>query len=374
MRIATILAVLAGIPAVVFAQATPPAQEGGAATDVQPRTPSSMSLGELLKEAQKALEAKEYFTAKAYAEEILRRDEANVEALLIDAKVAEEERDVNRARERYLAVRAVQPNDFDANYGLGKIYVRKKIYRQAAYYLENAVAVAPPDRAADVLVQFAQAKRGMSKTSEALDAAARALGLDQENTEAIQLVVTLSTELGNFEQAIRAGQALVQITSKKAQESPGDVEAVQRVYMAYDSLREVYRRYFSRLFQTEPDGTVTDQIVPGNESDAAATIARIIDIELLQAELRMKLKHFELLPLAERAVQFDPTNIAAWMQYGLLLKSTSQFDAARQAFERILELKPDNAEALKQLASLGASGAASQPATEPAASAPAGAE
>ena len=360
MKIVAMLAMLL-TPVLALAQTTQPVTETANGDEATLRTPTAMSMGELLRAAQQAFEAKEYFTAKAYAEEILRREESNVEALLIDAKIAEEERDVNRVRERYLAVRQVQPNEFEANYGLGKIYVRKKIYRQATFYLESAIAVAPPEKASEVFVQYALAKRGMSKLSEALEAAIQAVQLDRESLEAVQLLVTLQTEANNFEQAILAGQALVQLSTSKAKEESGNVEGVQRVYAAYESLRRAYAKYLVRLYQAESSGTVTDQLVPGNEHDAAVVLSRIVDIELLQTELRVKLSHFDILTRAERAVGYDSTSIPALMQFGLLLKSTSQFDKARRAFERVLELKPDQAEALRQLSTFGPGGATSQP-------------
>lgn len=340
----------------------PPAQtENG---ELAPPDVATMSIPTLLHEARAALEAKNGLLAKSMVQAVLDRDEGNVDADLIDAEIAVLEGDNDRARKRYLEVVAVRPDDFDANLGLGRIYLRSKVYRQAKFYLERAEPVAPQDRAAELLTLLAKAYRGAGYVANALDAAEHAVQVDPESIAAWQYLVQLRTQSEDYQKAMQDSDKLVELARRKAIEQPSDRDTIEQLYGAYQTQLSVLRAHHQTLYQPSRDGkTMTDKLLPGLEKQAAEDLRRIVDLMIVQAELVRTIGYFEIRKVAERAVQYDPTNVNVQIQYGLLLRNTSEFTKAREAFEKVLAIDPQNAEAHRQLASLGVTSGPTTPAT-----------
>jgi tetratricopeptide (TPR) repeat protein len=337
---------------------TPPVVEPQA-TDAAPADLTTLTIPQLLDEARAALDAKNALLAQSMVQAVFQRDEGNLEASLIDAEIATLEGDADRARKRYRMVVAVRPNDFEANLGLGRIYSRSKVYRQAMGYLERAKSSAPPERAAEAMTLLAKAYRGAGYLGKALEAVQRAVDHDPDSVESWEYLVQLRTQGEDYERALLDSDQLLALTRRKAIEQPSDRDALTRLHAAYETQRGVLGAHHRTLYQPNPVGNPSDKLLPGMEKKAAENLRRIVDLMIVQAELLRTLSYFEVRNVAERAATYDPTNVNVQIQYGLLLRNTSEIDKARTAFEKVLELDPANAEAQRQLSSLGGT---SQPA------------
>ena len=104
-------------------------------------------------------------------------------------------------------------------------------------------------------------------------------------------------------------------------------------------------------------------LLPGQQRSAAETLRQIIELMLRQTELVRELSYHNILPLAEKRVEYAPNDMDALMQYGLLLRNTAQTDRAIAVFQSVLTRDPTNVEARRQLEELGAT-PASRPALE----------
>lgn len=352
-------------PAATEPSTQPPPAAGPAAL----ADPATLTIPQLLDEARAALDGGNVLLAKTMVQTALNRDEKNLDAMLIDAEIAMLEGDTDRARIRYQAVIRVQPNDFQANLGLGQLYQRSKVYRQSMFYLERAQSVAPADRMAELMTILAQAYRGAGYAKRALRAAQLAVQADPSYLEAWDYLVKLRTEAEDYSNALADSDRMLAVARQELAANPTSKEAVQRLYAAYSAQLGVLQSYQRTLYQPNPDGTVSDELQPGMRARAAETIRRVVDVMIVQAELLRTLAYFNMRDLTEKAVEYDPTNAKALMQYGLLLKNTAEYERARETFAKVLELDPQNDEARRQMATLPAAGSP-PPSVTPAGSQP----
>jgi tetratricopeptide (TPR) repeat protein len=238
------------------------------------------------------------------------------------------------------------------------------MYRQAEGYLQIAEAVAPPDRLGELLTLLAQTHRGNGRLAQALQTAERAVQADPDNLQARHMLVNLRTEAQQFDAALLDSKTLVDLAKRQVRESPGDVEKVRELYAAYEARLNVWRALHQTLYVMNPDGTRSDELIPGREAQAAETIRQIVDLLTYQAELRLILAQYEMITFAEKAVAYAPDNPDVLLQLALLLENTSQLDRARAVYQRVLELDRENEQARRRLHALGGTptaAAASQP-------------
>jgi tetratricopeptide (TPR) repeat protein len=95
----------------------------------------------------------------------------------------------------------------------------------------------------------------------------------------------------------------------------------------------------------------------GNGEKQAENIHRLLFLKPDAIEARMKLievlielkRYDEAGPETETVLKMDPTNAVAWNSLGVILLAKAQKKDAAKAFERALTLRPDYAEAEKNL-------------------------
>lgn len=314
--------------------------------------PPRMSISEMLMEAERLVAAQQYAEAHPYVSAALRQDAGNVQALSLEGEILAQLNQHTLARQSFLAVREIQPNDFRANFGLGRMYVSSGVFRQALQYLKIAEPVAPPERKAELFVLLARAERGTGTASRALETVQRAIEADPLSFDAWRYATMLLVETEDFDRALLATQNLVRIAESELTKDPADRAALERLYLAYDARMAVLRSYHVRLYDRNLDGTSSDRLLPGTEKAAASMLQAMVETMVMQAELRRTMAFHEMLTLAQRTVEYDSSNTQYWAQLGLLYVNTAQFDRARAAFERAIELEPQNMQAREQLEQL----------------------
>ncbi len=329
----------------------PPPQAAGG--DEQLENLNDLTIPELVALARTRFENENFLLAKNLVRIILLRDEANIEASLLDAEMALVEGETDRARSRYNAVLAIEPTEYEANYGLGKLYARSKLFRQAKFYLERAESNVPDEDRSELLTLLARTYRGTGDAAQALEKITRAVASESGDTlPAWEYLVKLRIEGQDFDQALIDSGRLVSLARRELVAAPAELKAVERLYAAYNTQLEVLRALHQSQYELNPDGTRSDRLQAGNEVTAAETLRRVVDVMIVQAELLRTISYFSMLELTGKAVDYDENNLGLQMQHGLLLKNTSQFTEARSAFERVLQADPTHAEAQRQLASL----------------------
>jgi len=364
------LACLAAAPASgqeipASAPTTQPAQEVPAGTPAdEPTSWEQMSVEELLGRAKQLLAARRGREARIVLSLVRQKDPGNLEAKVVAGEIAETQGDMNAARKLYLEVLAAESSHFRANLNMGKAWIRARHWHQAKRYLERAAVVAPTTKlSAEVQANLAVVYQGTYEREEALKAAKKAVADDPDNLDARQVLVGLCLGREEYDQAIIHAKQMVAAAGRTAQREPSDLLALQELSGTYTVQIQVLRSYQQTLYEMGADQRYTDRLLPGQQRRAAETLRQIIELVLRQMELARELSYHNILPLAEKRVEYAPNDVDALMQYGLLLRNTAHNERAIEVFRSVLERDPVNAEARRQLEALGAA-PASRPAAE----------
>ena len=309
-----------------------------------------LSLDELVKRGEALLAAERLEEAYAYLQAALRRDPQFLPALLLDADLAWKRGDLEHARQRWLEVLRIQRGDFRANFGLGRYHARHQSWRSAMFYLEAALKVAPADRKPDVLMELAQAYRGVGDRARARDAARQAAELAPESLEARGLYVSLLLESGELDEAVVQAEKLVELALNLAKRNHYSIESLRQLNNAYSQQIQVLRVHYQQLNERNPDGSYTDRILPGKQRQAAEVLSRLIDVYASQQELQRVLAAYDMATLfAKRMVELDPGNPDAWRKLARLQRQALQFADAAGSYQKVLELRPDDPQARSAL-------------------------
>jgi tetratricopeptide (TPR) repeat protein len=335
-----------------------------------PPAATEMMIPDALAAAERLYKEQRYNAAIEMLNGVLTRDRGNLDALRLLGDVYWDVQDAENARKNWLLVRAVEPSDFGANFGLGRLQLRSGVFRNAKHYLEVADSVAPPERALEVAIALAKAERGAGDRAKALETISRALALDPENFEAVHTQVMLLAESAQddegLDRALTEAERLVQIAGKMLEAEGTTLTGVQRLQLAYDTELTVLSSYGQVLFERNPDGSLSQRLLSGKDEIAANTISRTVDIMLRQADLQRTLTYFQILTLAEKAVEYDRgTNPRTLLELGTLQMAVGKLKNAAATLRKVLELDPENKTARRQLESLQAPSPTSQGSGEP---------
>ncbi len=311
--------------------------------------PAPTPIAELLAEAERLVAEEKYAEAEPFVNAALAQESSNVQALSLSGEVYEMLGQAARAREAYNAVRAIQPNEFRANFGLGRLYVGTNMPRQALHYLDIAEPVAPAEKKAELLLLKGRALRSSGQTAKAIETIENAIRADEKHFLAWQYLAVILTESQDYDRALVATQRLVQIAEFEMQQDRSNLEAIGRLNAAYDSRLSVLREYHQRLYVPNVDGTRSDVLQPGTEKAAAAMLQAVVETLVLQAELHRMMSYHQAIPVAEKMVEYDAATPGHWMQLALLYVNTAQDAKAAAALEKVLELDPQNMDARQQL-------------------------
>ncbi len=319
-----------------------------------------LSTAELTRRAREFLTAGNLTEASRAIRFALAKDRADDEVLSLGGEIAEASNDTGSARELYLEAMKIRPGQFQANFGLGRLWARTGQFRQARNYLETAASVAPTERAAETLTLLAQTYRGLVLRTQAVLTAEKAVQADAKNYDAWQTLALLRADNEEFEQALADTNPLLNIAREEAARVPVTEAALQRLFDAYDIRLKVLSAYQQTLFLPNPDGSPSDRVIPGKEAESAKVLSQVVEIFSFQAEIRYRQSFFRALSFAERVIEFGGPKVEYLLQLGMVQKNAYQFEQAAETFRKVLEIDAGNAVAREQLDAL-AAGQASPP-------------
>lgn len=334
-----------------------PGEPGGTRID-----PATMTIEALVDTARRLLEVgnQESIRRSIQLVEIaLRREPRHLEALGLMAEIHDVLNDVHTAREYYLKVLADNRADFRANLGIGRIHIRSKLWRQAVPYLETALAGAPPEKRLETLVLLSRGYQGRGDRTQAVEIAREAVKLEGNTFGAWDVLISSLSELGDFDGAAREAQRLEQLATERVRADRLNTDLLQYLGAAYElrskTLRELHRR--NHLMMNSA-GQPVAELRPGTNAEAARTLAELVELALKQSELAAILERHRALPLAEKAVEYEPENAANYVLLGKLQFDIGDHAKAAEQFRRALDLDPGNSEAQHYLSTLQGAAAA----------------
>ncbi len=362
------------------APVTPPVVTGGSTAEM-----SVAQILELAKQKyQEALKSRGSDTGNLLLRDAMKlvdaaseREPENTEANLIAGEILMESNQYDSARDRFLNVIRVEPGNYRANLGCGRIYNGNRMFRQAVQYLEKAERVASDkQQILDVKRALATAYAGSGDLPKAIAEMDETIKVDPADLESLQTAVEIrtiaaKTDLRQMDGAVKAADDFVQRCKESLEQEPSSLERVQRLDRAYDlsqaTLRELLYSYFERTLRNEP----TDRLLRGMEAQAAAALNRISERLRERAMLRTVLANHEALISAEQAVSYDPRNVKYLENVASLYQAIRNREKAVETCRKILALDPQHERARQYLASVNEPlttqpAPASQPAAAPA--------
>lgn len=313
-----------------------------------------MDVRAMLAQARQLREAKDERAALRIVKAVLERDERNIDALNEEGELNWILNDFDGTRRAFLYARQIQPNDFRANMGLGKLYANARNPRQAIYYFEVASRVAPADKQAEVFTVLAAANREAGQSIAGIPFARKAIEADPKYIEGRITLVQLLIAAQDFRAARDEAAPLVEQMRAAVEEKPGNIEALRNLQRAYDLRLTTVQEAHRRLYVANADGSQSDQLSPGNEAEAAANLKEITDLFVRLAELNLMFTYLDAITFAERAVTYAPRDVEAMMTLAQLYRSVNNVGKAAETARNVLAVDKGNKAAHELLTQLGA--------------------
>ncbi|QOJ14221.1 MAG: tetratricopeptide repeat protein [Planctomycetia bacterium] len=353
-----------GIPGLTDVPASPTPSRPGMPAPLPPpvgAVAESESTESILSRAAGLIEEKKYNDAKGLLGAVLARDAESVPAKVFLAQIAEATNDFTAAREYYRQILGSQPNNFEANFGMGRAYLAARYWRQAPFYLEIASKVAPEDRVAEVYTLLATAYQGERRTDKALEAAEFAVRRDENSFEARAALVALLVDSKKFDRSVEEAQRLVGLAEETRQRTPGSREMVQRLNAAYETLIRALTEAHNDLYERNARGEPTDRLTAGREARAAELLQSTAVYLVAQADVRRLLALYQPIVLAEKAHEYSPRDVPTMLLLAQYYRETAQTEKAVEMCRKALEVEPQNVRAQQMLSGLSAGGAGEIP-------------
>ena len=296
------------------------------------------------------------------AEKVLDRNPANTQALIVAGDIlitSGQGANFDKARDYYKRVLDLEPRNFRANLGTGRIYLGNRTWRQARYFLEQAELVAPDDRQAEVKRLLALVHTGLGEATRAVEKAQAAVQADPNDLDSLQTLVDIRLQIARrdprqLSPAVADAEAFVKAAAREVEQAPWDRTRLTRLAQAYQAQTTVLRNYHNSLYERDVHNQPTDQLRDGNEAEAAAVLIRLAEKMRLDAQLRLVLMEHDVIVVLERALEYEPENVRYLETLADGYQRISDRDKAVTAYQRILQLSPEHPGAIEQLQRLGA--------------------
>lgn len=180
----------------------------------------------------------------------------SAELLLSQARVANEEGDLNAAAEKYSQYLGLNPKSVEAKGELGILLTKVGLYSKAYFNLESALRAHPNDL--ELREHLVTAARGIGRFQEAKETLEDyLLPEDADNVEYLGWLADCEQNLGNFDKAR-------DLLSKALELDPSDVRIAS-------GLAALYARHFEQPTQAD---TVLDALVEAAANDPVAHLTR----------------------------------------------------------------------------------------------------
>jgi putative PEP-CTERM system TPR-repeat lipoprotein len=315
-------------------------------------------------QGDRAFAAKDFSGAENHFREILKQRKDDVAAYNAQLGVARAQvasGNLKDAVARLTAMLKVSPNDPATNYLRALAAYQSKEYQTAKTHSEVALRTARNHRpsmfiagaANYALGQYEQAFRHLSTYVHEVPG----------NLEARKLLAATQMRMGQADKAVGTLQA--------ATRQPGgeDAQLLAMIGTASAQAGDVRSasRYMERAVQQDPNNPAlrarlgATQIALGNvaegmdelEKAAEQDPAGAADIQLIAAHLRAQ-EWDKALEAAQRLQQKQPASSSGYIMAGLAESGRGNFAAAKAAFEKAQQVKPDDRAPVKYLAALAA--------------------
>ncbi|MBK9128803.1 MAG: tetratricopeptide repeat protein [Phycisphaerales bacterium] len=307
---------------------------------------------------------------------LLTRDPLNTDANLLSGELGLEANDYDTARKYFAQVTQIEPNNYRANVGLGRIWNANRSFRQAVLFLELAERVAPDvKRGSEVKRLLASSYLGMGNVTKALEKIEEAIRLDPESLESLRARMDINLQLAARDPAfipvaVSDSSDYLARVRKQAEAEPGSVERLREVEQAYDAailaVRTLHNSYYERDAQRRP----TNRLIRDKEAEAAAALNRLAELAGEVAVIRLTIANHDIIQFAAaKAVELDPKNVKYLENLAALYQRTNQREQAIETCQKILALQPSHAAARQFLDSVGVP-VTTEPAAEPPSPAP----
>ncbi len=361
-RIAVVFLVFVTSPMLATGQGTP-----GAPTESPGPAETSDNQKLELAQAKKtaATEEKKPELVRAaldLVQDVLKRDPINTQANILAGEIFLESNEFDSARDHFKMVLDIEPSNFRANLGYGKILNANRSYRQATAYLEKAERVAGDvKRTVDAKQALAIAYAGMGNVSKAIEKMDEVVRANPNDLDGLQTSVQIRLAAAGREAkylegpggALAAAENYRKRAAEDVQQKPWDKDRLNRLSQAYDLELSAFRELHNSFYEHDARGQPTDKLLPGKSVDAAAALNRVAEKLSEHALLKLTLAQHDALMLAEKAVEYDPRNIKYLESLAGLYQRVQNRDRAVETCRKILELDPNHAQAKEYLQSLG---------------------
>jgi predicted O-linked N-acetylglucosamine transferase (SPINDLY family) len=245
-------------------------------------------------------------------------------------------------------VLALAPDDADALSLLGEILLANGELARAADALERLTALRPLDAAAQR--RLATAWLEMGRAGDASRVLRTAIDLEPSNVRAHNNLGKALLQLGAVADAIGCFEAALELDPRHALahhnlghalRARGDLERAQA---AFERALALEPRLFDAWVSRGAVLTELRRFEAALRCYDGALALRPGDAEVLYAKaavLRKLNRHAEALEVLDVLLASDPAHVGGWCARGLVAHEMGEYDAARGAYRRALELDPD---------------------------------
>ncbi len=303
---------------------------------------------------------------------VLRRDPTNSEANLMSGEISLESNDFDTGRKYFRSVLDVEPNNYRANVGLGKIWIATRSFRQAALFLQTAERVAPDAEKQSAVKQLlATAYVASGDVTKAIEKAEEAVRIAPNNVEALNALAVIRIELAKRDPAyvtaaVRDAETFLARAREVAQQDPANIESLRRLDLSHGMLIDALRQLHNSFFERDARSQATTRIIKGKEADAAAALNRVAEVMMDRSTIALTLAQHDIIKVAAQpAVQLDPKSVKYLETLASLYEKVGDRGKAIETAQQILQIDPNHQGARDFLNSVGSSTAPS-PAAEPA--------
>lgn len=307
------------------------------------------------------LEEAESEQALELTQNILERNPNDVGALLLAGELLLERTsqvDFDRARQYFRQAKEIEPSNFRANLGLGRIWLASRVPRQAAQVLEEAERVAPRDKRSMVKRMLATAYTMMGEYAGAVTKAEEAVQEDPDDLDALRVLAeirmrTAQNDSERLQTAIKSADSYVEKATELWREDPAKRERLENLIRAQQVELSALRAYHQSLYEVNYRGDPTDELRAGEEAAAAAVLVRMAEKVRRQSELETLLTEHDVLVMIERAVEYEPKNPAYLEWLATTCERIADRTRAIETWRQLLEVDPNNEKARERLNALG---------------------
>jgi tetratricopeptide (TPR) repeat protein len=309
----------------------------------QPRTPAEkVHRGFELLEQNNAAEALKLFKSA------LEEDAELAEALLGagDAMRRLEQRyDAIDYYNKYLATTEGRA-DWRGYFGMGLTYMSFEYYRLAKPTLLTAYRLAPKDKWVEILLNLANAHRGLKELKEAVSCGETALTLDPDNALVHQVLATLYTDLetaDGYRQAITHADRALQLIRQAFDKDPGNLQLLAQFDLLYTQVAGIYQKQIQARAGELVASGITRIQTDARLSQLTVELARTM---VQAAGIKRTTAVWRAVAVARQAVKLCPERSDAHYQLAQLLALVGQFQEALGAVEKAVELRPTDQDAI----------------------------